>query len=549
MLLRRFITGTIGPLALAACAEQAGDAVASEAAVPLYADLGTHHYAIATSEPRAQQYFDQGLRLAYGFNHGEAIRAFDEAARLDPTCAMCAWGAAYAYGPNINAPMDSASGALAYAAARRAQERAAQGDERERALIDAIAARYADPPPAARAALDSAYARAMGDVRMRWPDDPEIASLYAEALMDLSPWNYWNPDGTPRPQTGEILTTLQGVIAAHPGHPGACHFYIHAVEATQPELAVPCAEQLASAMPGAGHMVHMPGHIYVRVGRWADAITANEHAVHADETFVRDQQPAVGVYTLGYVPHNHDFLAFAASMIGRSAQALDAARRTQAAIPAELVGAPGLGMTQQGNTAPLRTLVRFGRWDEILAEAEPAELPYVRGTWHYARGMARVGKGELDEARAELARLETLAADPSLAETVVGFNTAASVLAIARDVLAGEIAAKAGQPQEAITRLRAAARAEDALTYGEPPVWPVPVRHHLGAVLLSSGRAADAERVYLEDLARFPENVWSLKGLVESLKAQGKTAPAAEAERRLTAAAIGSDVNPTASRF
>jgi tetratricopeptide (TPR) repeat protein len=547
-MLRRFIAGATGLLILTACAEQPGAAVAAEAPVPLYTDLGTHHYAIATSEPRAQQYFDQGLRLAYAFNHAEAIRAFDEAARLDPTCAMCAWGTAYAYGPNINAPMDSASGALAYAAVRRAQELPGQ-DERERALIDALAARYADPPPAARGALDSAYARAMGDVHRRWPDDPEIASLYAESVMDLSPWNYWNADGSPRPQTAEIVSALEGVIASHPEHPGACHFYIHAVEAAQPAKAVACAERLANAMPGAGHLVHMPGHIYVRVGRWADAIAANEHAVHADEVYVRDQQPTAGVYTLGYVPHNHDFLAFAASMVGRSALAIDAARRTEAAIPAEMLGAPGLGMLQQGVTGTLRTLVRFGRWDEVLAAPEPADLPYVRGIWHWARGMAHAGKGELDAARTELERVRTLATDTTLASTVVGFNLASSVLAIARDVLAGEIEARAGQPQQAITLLRAAARAEDALTYGEPPDWPVPVRHHLGAVLLASGRAVDAERVYLEDLARFPENVWSLAGLVESLKAQGKTGPAADAQRRLDAARTGADVATPGSRY
>jgi tetratricopeptide (TPR) repeat protein len=543
------MTGVLGVLVLSACGEAGDDAVASEAAVPLYTDLGGHHYAITTAEPAAQQYFDQGLRLAYAFNHAEAIRAFDEAARLDPTCAMCAWGAAYAFGPNINAPMDSAAGVAAHAAAARAQERAAAADERERALIEALALRYAEPPPAARAGLDSAYARAMGEVHRRWPDDPDIASLYAESLMGLSPWNYWNPDGSPRPQTGEILATLEAAIAAHPDHPGACHFYIHAVEATQPSRAVACAEMLASAMPGAGHMVHMPGHIYVRVGRWADAITANEHAVHADETFIRDQQPAMGMYTLGYVPHNHDFLAFAASMAGRSAQAIEAARRTAAAIPPELVGAPGLGLTQQGVTAALRVLVRFGRWDEILATAEPADPPYVRGTWHYARGMARLGKGELEAARAELALLRTLAGDATLATTIVGYNPASAVLAIARDVLGGEIAARSGAPQEALTLLRAAARAEDALTYGEPPDWPVPVRHHVGAVLLENGRAADAERVYLEDLARFPENGWSLKGLVQSLEAQGKTGPAAEAERRLAAAWAGADVTPTTSRY
>jgi len=527
------------------------EAVATEAAsVPLYETLGDHHYAITTDVPEAQRYFDQGLRLTYAFNHAEAIRAFDEAARLDPGCAMCAWGSALAYGPNINAPMDAAAAAKAFVAVQRARELASGADPRERALIDALATRYADPAPEDRAALDSAYARAMGEVLRRYPDDPEVATLYAESLMDLSPWYYWNADGSPRPSTPDIVANLERVIERTPNHPGACHFYIHAVEAVEPEKAVACAERLAGLMPGAGHLVHMPGHIYIRVGRYADAIRANEHAVHADETYIQDQRPGMGTYTLGYYPHNYDFLAFAAMMVARSEQSLAAARKVESLVPADMLGAPGLGFLQQGATGPLRLLVRFGRWDEILAVPEPSvELAYVRGTWRYARGMAFAAKGDPATAEAELAAVLEAAEDAVLQETVIGFNPGSEILRIAGGVLAGEIAAKKGDLEGAIERLREAAGREDALTYGEPPDWPVPVRHHLGAVLLQAGRAAGAETAYREDLKRFPENAWSLRGLASSLAAQGKADEAAEVEARLASVTSGADVTLVGSRF
>ena len=285
--------------------------------VPLYDDLGSHHLAVTTTSQRAQAYFDQGLRLVYGFNHGEAIRAFREAARLDPSCAMCWWGVALAYGPHVNGGMDSAAGVAAWEALNKARAARAKASPRERDYIDALSARYSADAPADRARLDSAYARAMGKLVAKYPDDLDAATLYAEALMDLSPWHYWNADGTPRPDTRTIVLQLERVVAAKPDHPGACHYYIHAVEAVEPEKAVPCAERLAKLMPGAGHMVHMPGHIYIRTGRWNDAIRANEHAIHADETYIAMEKPQ-GLYPIGYYPHNYHFLAFAATMAGRS---------------------------------------------------------------------------------------------------------------------------------------------------------------------------------------------------------------------------------------
>jgi len=332
----------------------------SGSTVPLFEDLGSHHMAISTRVAAAQQYFDQGMRLVYGFNHPEAIRAFDEAARLDADCAICHWGAALAYGPHVNSPMDSASGVAAYQHLREAIALKPRASARERAFIDALVKRYGSPPPADRAKLDSAYARAMGDVVRRYPKDLDAATLYAEALMDLRPWNYYRKDGSPYPGTDVVLAQLERVMKADPDHPGACHYYIHAVEAVAPEKAVACAEHLASLMPGAGHIVHMPGHIYIRVGRYDDAIKANEHAVHTDETYIEREKPS-GLYPIGYYPHNLHFLAFAASMAGRSAEAIDAARKTGEKIPGRRTTGAAARGTPHLRAAHARHLREVGR--------------------------------------------------------------------------------------------------------------------------------------------------------------------------------------------
>lgn len=438
--------------------------------VPLYSDLGTYHYAISTDVPATQDYFDQGMRLYYAFNHAEAIRAFREAARLDQACAMCYWGIALSYGPNINLPQDSASAVAAYEAVQEASALADNANPRKHALIDALATRYAAEPPANRAELDSAYVEAMRGVVTTYPDDLVAATLYAEAMMDLSPWNYWEQDGSPRPHTEEVLEQLERVLAVAPDHPGANHFFIHAVEAVDPARAVPMAERLAGQMPGAGHLVHMPGHIYVRVGRYEDAIIANEHALHADETFIRDQNPATGVYTVGYYPHNFDFLAFAASMIGRSEQTISAVDSMVAAVPSEMIGAPGMSMLQNLTMRPLQMRIRFARWDEILATPEPAaDLPHSRAIWQYARGRALIATGDLAGARAALTQVQKAARDPQLNDLPLEFNTSGAVLSIAERVLAGHIAARSGDYPEAIALLTEAVNREDGLTYGEPP--------------------------------------------------------------------------------
>ncbi|HET9948991.1 MAG TPA: tetratricopeptide repeat protein [Longimicrobiales bacterium] len=515
--------------------------------VPLLDNLGDHHYPITTLVPLAQRYFDQGLRLYYGFNHAEAIRAFREAQRLDPLCAMCFWGEAISYGPNINAAMDAESGRMAYEALQKAISVKQHASEREQALIDALAARYAADPPEDRAHLDRAYADAMGALARRWPDDIELGVLYAEALMDLRPWDYWTEEGERRPEMADAFAYLERAVERDPTHPGACHFYIHAVEKEQPELAVPCAERLASLMPGAGHLVHMPGHIYIRVGRYLDAVETNRHAVHADESYIQDLRPGVGRYTAGYYPHNYDFLAFAAMMIGRSGESIGATEKVLSLIPDEAFGTPGMDFLQHWSMRPLLVRIRFARWDELLATpAPPADRLHATAIWHYARGRALAATGDVAGARAELESLRRVAARPELAELRMEFNRSTDLVAIAERVLTGMTEAASRRYGTAVEALAEAVRLEDALTYGEPPEWTVPVRLELGAVLLEAGRHADAERVFRESLEQFPQNGWGLHGLATALRAQGRDREAAQVEAELGEVWATADVAPSA---
>ncbi|HUF10447.1 MAG TPA: hypothetical protein VMO47_14090 [Rhodothermales bacterium] len=511
--------------------------------VPLYDNLGNHHYEISTDVPETQQYFDQGLRLYYAFNHMEAIRAFNEAARLDPKCAICHWGTAMSLGPNINLPMDSASSVAAYEALQLAQASVEYANPAERALIEALAHRYAPVPPEDRTPLDTAFAMAMKDVVAQYPGNLEARALYAESLMDLSPWQYWEKDGSARPDTPEILAQLEHVIAASPSHPGANHFYIHAVEAVDPQRAVTAAEALAGLMPGAGHLVHMPGHIYIRVGRYEDAIKVNEHAVHADESYISDQNPAFGVYVAGYYPHNYDFLAFAASMIGRSEQTVSATEKMNAIVPTDMLRVPGMTFLQGHSTRHLQMKVRFGRWADILATpAPPEDLPHAHGIWHYATGRARAATGDVAGAEAELEALRTIASNPELMDLRMEFNSSGAIVNIAVHVLAGHVAAAKHDYASAEDHLRAAADLEDNLVYGEPPEWSVPVRQELGSVLLAAGHHAEAEAVFQQDLNRFPDNGWSLHGLAGTLRAQGREAEADEVMDRFETMWAGADV-------
>jgi len=509
--------------------------------VPLYTNLGSHTKRISTNVAATQQYFDQGLRLVYGFNHAEAIRSFTRAAELDPTCAMCYWGIALAYGPNVNAPMDAASGGAAYAAAQKALALKSRATAAERAYIEAVAQRYAETPPMDRAPLDTAYSRAMKRVASTYANDLDAATLYAESLMDLRPWNYWRPDGTPYPGTNELVRQLRKVLSRNPNHPGACHYYIHAVEAVNPKAAVPCAERLARLMPGEGHMVHMPAHIYIRVGRWNDAVQANQHAIHTDEVFIEGQHP-VGVYPLAYYPHNIHFLAFASTMAGRSAQAIEASNTLTGKVNLDV--ARQVGMLQEMLPYHALTLTTFGKWDDVLAQPLPPEdIRFSYAMAHYARGVAHAAKGQWPEAQAALDTVTAInAATPDGAE-------GKTALSIAVHALSGEIATRRGDLEAGLTHFREAAKIEDGGLYFEPPKWYYPIRHSLGATLLKARHPAEAEKVYRTDLRRFPENGWSLFGLAQALRAQKKHSEADAVEARFRKAWASTDVTLTASRF
>ena len=519
----------------------AAASLAAQTPVPLYDNLGNHHKSIGTKVPEAQKYFDQGLRLTYGFNHAEAIRSFTRGAELDSSCAMCWWGVAFAYGPHVNAGMDSASGVLAYEAVQKAVRLSRNAPAWQRDYIDALSKRYSPVPAANRAALDSAFSTAMRAVAAQYPDDLDAVTLAVESMMDLRPWNYWTPEGKPYPGSDEMVRQLESVIARNPNHPGACHYYIHAVEAVRPDLAVPCAERLAQLMPGVGHMVHMPAHIYVRVGRYNDAAQSNVHAIHSDETFV-EGQPQPTLYSLGYYPHNIHFLAFVSTMAGRSAQAIDAAKTLKSKINMDV--AEGVGMLQEMVPYYALTLTTFGRWDEVLAEPLPRPtMRFPTAMAYYARGVAYAAKG--DGASAKIALDSVVAIDRAYPPD----GEFKAPISIAVHALMGEIAARSGDLASGIDHFREAVKIEDTGLYFEPPKWYYPVRQSLGAALLKAGRHAEAEAVYREDLKRFPENGWSLYGLTAALRAQGKSADAAAAEQRFTKAWEGADVKLVASRF
>jgi tetratricopeptide (TPR) repeat protein len=517
---------------------------------PQLEGMGDHTHKITTQSETAQRYFDQGLVLSFGFNHKEAARSFRQAQALDPDCAMCYWGEALALGPNINAGMDAADNPRAYEAVQRAVVLGKKASARERAYVNALTTRYSKRAPDDRSALDQAYAKAMGDVARRFPDDADASALYAEALMDTTPWDYWEANGAPKPVTKTILATLEKVLAKYPRHPLANHLYIHAVEKQHPEKGVAAADRLRDLVPGAGHLVHMPGHIYIRVGRYQDAVVANEKAIVVDDRYIA-QCHAQGIYPVAYLPHNHHFLSAAAAFIGQRDKAIKAARHIQAHQDPKLMREPDLAALQHYWAMPFFALVRFGAWNEILAEPQPAaDLLYPTGVWRYARGMAQLRKGRLTDADGELRALTVLAEDPEVeALKIWGINSAAQVLRVAEGVLAGELAAARGKQDDAIRHLEAAVATEDRLQYQEPSDWYTPSRQNLGAVLLSAGRAADAERVYRADLAIYPENGWSLLGLAQSLEAQGMKKQAAETRKRFERVWAGADVPIAASRF
>lgn len=512
---------------------------------PLLDNLGDHHRTITTDSEEAQAYFDQGLVLAYGFNHELAIKSFQEALTHDPECAMCYWGIAWALGPNINLPMDPALNGEAWAALQQAQTLAADASPVEQAFITALAARYSEEAPESRADLDLAFAEAMGEVAEQYPDDADALAIYAEALMDLTPWNFWTAEGEPTEYTERILTTLEAALAIDPNHPAANHYYIHATEASKdPGRALESAKRLETLVPGAGHLVHMPAHTYWRTGRYADAVRANQHAAHSDETAVAGMPDAgtYNFYSVAYYPHNIHFESVAAAMMGDSKTAIDAARRLIDAIPEQAY--LDLPFFEDFRPMPYQALVRFGRWQEMIDEPAPGEqLPFATAFWHYARGVAFAKLGRVDEAREELAAVEEAKSNPAFAGLIMAsFASAEQNLEMAAGILAAAIASAEGDQDEAISQLEAAVAIQDSLPYIEPPAWYFPIRQLLGAELLAAGRAAEAEAVYRKDLAQYPANGWSLFGLQQALEAQIATL-----QEEFATAWSGSDIMLTPS--
>jgi tetratricopeptide (TPR) repeat protein len=516
------------------------------AIAPRLQKLGTHTFVVSTKNRQAQLFMNQGVNLSYAFNHAEAGRAYREAQRLDPNLAIAYWGEALALGPNINAPMDPSNEPKAAEVIKKAIALKARANPREQALIDALTQRYSGRAED-RKVRDVAYADAMRKVHLQFPNDPDISMLYVESVMDLRPWGYWTRDGTPYERTSEIVGLTEKVIAQNPNHPGALHLYIHLMEAYAAYKAEPAADRLITLMPAAGHMVHMPAHIYQRVGRYADAARSNELAIAADEDYI-SQCNAQGLYPMAYYPHNLHFLWFAATADGRSKVAIDAARKAASRVDdATLKAVPLLAGFR---VVPYFALTRFGKWDEMLAEPEPPDTSaYLRGQWHYARGTAFLGKGQTNDAEQELAKLHEIMSDKALDQPLFSPNTGRAVLSIAQEVLLGEIAAAKKDYNDAVAHLETAVRLEDALVYTEPSEFHYPPRHALGAVLLAANRAPEAETVYWEDLRRNRENGWALYGLMQALKAQGKKEDAALVEARFKKAWARADVTLTASRF
>ncbi len=523
---------------------------AETATAPLFANLGNYSHSISTGNPLTQRYFDQGLILAYGFNHAEAFRAFQQAAQLDPKCAICHWGMAYVLGPNINAAMEADAVPTAWQAIQTAIKLSEHASEREKAYIQALAQRYTQQPVEDRSAFNLAYANAMREVARRYPTDLDAATLFAEALMDTMPWDYWQDNGEPKPEGAQIIATLESVLKRNPYHPGALHLYIHAVEAERPQLAAEAADRLRLLRINTGHLVHMPSHIYIRVGRYHDAVVANRQAAELDAQYAHQHNPE-GLYRVAYMPHNHHFLWYAAVLAGERGVALQAAHKTAELVDRSLIGAAGYGTLQHYATLPLYTYVKFGLWDQILAEPAPdAALVYPTGVRHFARGMALAAKGQLQNAAQELEALRAIATSPALeGVTIWDINTTAHLLQIATEVLAGKLAAQQGDYERAVAHLRQGVELEDKLNYDEPAPWYSPVRQALGAVLLEAGRPAEAEAAYRQDLELYPENGWSLYGLAQSLRAQNQTEAAQAVQARLQAAWGHADVTLTASEF
>jgi tetratricopeptide (TPR) repeat protein len=514
----------------------------------LYEGFGNYQRPIQTSSESAQQWFNQGMQLMYGFNHDEAIRSFEQAAAADPSSPMPWWGIAYCYGININDPeMSEEKSRLAWDATQEALARIDAGSPVEGAFVRAVVERYTWPAPDERGDLERKYADAMQAVYEEFPGDPDVAVLFAESLMDLQPWDYWTDSGDPKGRTEEFVGVLERALEAHPLHPGANHYYIHAIEASsEPDRAVEAADRLTELVPGAGHLVHMPSHIYIRVGRYADAAKSNVQAIAVDRAYLA-KAPPPGLYA-AYYGHNLHFLAFAAMMSGNYEQAIQAARDLEAEMP-ESALREYAGLIEGIMPATFHVLIRFGKWEQILDEPEYPEWRLVsRAVRRYARSIANSALGRTVEARAELEAFEeAMGAVPP--EWWIFNNRVSNVLPIARAMINGELLFREGRSEEAFSILREGVAVEDALVYDEPPAWMLPVRHALGALLMSDGRYTEAEAVYREDLRRNRDNGWSLTGLQLALEKQARESEAEELSMRLAGAFNDADIQPTSSCY
>jgi tetratricopeptide (TPR) repeat protein len=513
--------------------------------VPLRKDLEGFHRTVTTTSAEAQQYFDQGLTLYYGFNHQAAIASFAQAAALDTSCAMAWWGQAISAGPSINnRSMDSAASLAAWIAVRNAVRLAPGNSRVEQDLIHALSARYAWPPPNNRTGLDAAYADSMRPVWHAHQDDSDVGALFAEAMMDIRPWDLWTPTGIAQPGTEEIIATLEKVISIVPDHPGACHFFVHTMEASSdPARALPAADRLRNRIPGAGHLVHMPSHIDIRVGHYADAIRANQKAITADSAWISQK----GFYTM-YRAHNFHFLAYAAMFDGQRALAIGAARDMTRLIPLE-TARKFPDFLDSFFAVPYHVMVRFGMWKELLAEPKPPEDLYVTTAfWHYGRTVAFASLNRVNDAAVEFKALkESFEAVPK--SRTVGKNPARTVLEIGLPTAEGELEYRRGNFTHAFELLREAVKRDDALHYSEPWSWMMPIRHSLGALLLEQGDLKDAESVYREDLRLHPGNGWALNGLAECFHRTGRHAEAMHADSLFEAAWSRSDIKIAASCF
>ena len=528
--------------------EPAAAEAKTERQAPLFENMGNLHHKVSTDSELAQRYFDQGLSLAYAFNHAEAERSFREAARIDPECAMCWWGAAIVLGPHVNAAMFDEAVPRAWEALHKAKAASIESSKKERAYIRALEKRYVREPVKDRHHLDVAYAKAMREVAKQYPDDLDAQTLFAEALMDTMPWNYWKTPDEAKPEAKEFIAILEKVMKRKPDHFGALHLYIHAVEASSnPGRAEVAADRLAPLVPAAGHLVHMPAHIYLRVGRYEDASEANVKAAKADESYI-SQCRVQGFYPAMYYPHNIHFLWFSSALEGRSDVSIDAAEKLSTKIQPEMV--KQFPEIEQFLPVPLYAYARFGKWEKILeAPKPPDEFVYNTAMWHYARGLAFASTGKPEEAGKEAAEVDRLYATEAIDKIQLPTFPGKTVLGVARVVVAGEAARAKGDLDTAIAKFEKAVKLEDAIPYMEPPYWYFSVRQYLGAALLEAKRPKEAEKVYRRDLQKNPKNGWSYYGLAQSLEAQGKKREAEAARKDFGKAWAKADVEIAASRF